>query len=217
MQFRIDQPLGRLQAQFAETGCAMLPGFLPDPLLDPLLKLLKTTTFVPKDEVHEGTVFGNVFIAPQTETVGAALHLILNECDLFQMVERTAGCAALVNFTGRIHRTSAGTEQGIDWHNDAIQHRSVGLNINLGTEEFTGGLFQIRGPDLKMRAELKHSKPGDAFLFRIDRGWQHRLTQVESGQRTVAVGWFRTEPDWQSNTRAWFHTQMNSGLREETL
>jgi len=217
MQLRIDQPLARLQAQFAETGCALLPGFLTLPLLGPLLRVLQTTRFIPKEEVHQGAVFGSVTIVPPDEPAAVALHFMLNRRDLFQTVEQTAGCPALGNFTGRLHRTCGGTDQGIDWHNDAIQDRSVGLNINLGTEEFSGGLFQIRGPDQEMRAELKHSKPGDAFLFRIDRGWQHRLTQVESGQRTVAVGWFRTQPDWRTNTRIWFDAGMNCGLREERI
>lgn len=215
MQFRIDQPLASLQEQFAETGCALLPGFLTPALLEPLLKQLKSTPFVPKNEVHKGAVFGSVTIVPLGEAATVALHFVLNRGDLFRTVEQTACCPPLGNFTGRLHRTRAGTDQGIDWHNDAVQHRSVGLNINLGTEEFSGGLFQIRGPDRKMRMELKHSRPGDAFLFRIDRGWQHRLTQVESGERTVAVGWFRTEPDWQATTRAWFDTRMNGGRREE--
>jgi hypothetical protein len=173
--------------------------------------------FVPKDEVHEGVVFGSTSFVPLSEPVMTALHFILNRPDLFQTVELASGCPPLGNFAGRVHRTRAGADQGIDWHNDAVQHRTVGLNINLGEEEFSGGLFQIRGPDRKMCMELKHSMPGDAFLFRIDPGWEHRLTQVESGQRTVAVGWFRTEPDWQTRTRVWFDTQMNCGLREERL
>src|ERR1700733_10312367 len=102
MQFRIDQPLVRLQAQFAETGCALLPGFLTAPLLEPLLRLLKTTSFMPKEEVHQGAVFGSVSIVPPSETAAAALHFILNQRDLFQTVEQTAGCPALANFTGRL-------------------------------------------------------------------------------------------------------------------
>ena len=34
---------------------------------------------------------------------------------------------------------------------------------------------------------------------------------------TVAVGWFRTEPDWRATTGAWFHAQMDGGLRKERL
>ncbi|HEY3838519.1 MAG TPA: 2OG-Fe(II) oxygenase [Bryobacteraceae bacterium] len=211
MQFRIDPPLAQLQAQFAETGCALLPGFLTAPLLEPLQKLLKTAMFVPKNEIHEGTIFGSTSFVPVGEPAMETLHFILNQPDLFQIVEHITGCSQLGNFTGRLHRTAACAGQAIDWHNDAVQGRTVGLNINLSTEEFSGGLFQIRGPDSEMRTEVKHSTAGGAFLFRIDCGWQHRLTEVESGQRTVAVGWFRTGPDWRAATRAWFDAGMNGG------
>jgi len=217
MQFKIDQPLVQLKAQFAETGCALLPGFLTPPLLDPLLRMLKTTMFVPKNETHEGVVFGTTSFVPLDEPVMEALHFILNRPSLFQTVAKAANCPPLGNFAGRLHRTTASPGEGIGWHNDAVQHRTVGLNINLSTEEFTGGLFQIRGPDSKKPTEIKHSTLGDAFLFRIDHGWEHQLTPVESGERTVAVGWFRTEPDWQTTTRLWFDAGMNCAPREERI
>ena len=207
--------LRQLQAQFRETGSALLPGFLTAPLLDPLLRLLDSAIFVPKNEVHQGTVFGSTTFVPRSEPVMEALHFILDRDDLFQAVAEVTGCPRIGNFTGRLHRTAAGTEQGIDWHNDADYHRAVGLNINLGAGTFSGGLFQLRDPDGRLRTEVKHVNPGDGFLFRIGPGWEHRLTRVESGLRTVAVGWFRTEPDWRTSTRAWFDAGMNSGSGEE--
>jgi hypothetical protein len=197
------QALSQLAREFSETGIALMPGFLTPPILAPLLRLLERTAFVPKHEMHEGTVFGTTDFVPVTEPLIGTLQFLLNRSELFQAVERITGAPALGNFMGRLHRTGPSGSQAIDWHNDATDFRTVGLNMNLGAQEFSGGLFQIRGPDGRMRAEIKHQHAGDAFLFRIERGWQHRLTPVESGLRTVAVGWFRTQPKWQISTRAW--------------
>jgi hypothetical protein len=186
----------KLAKQFADTGCALLPGFLPQPLLNPLLAWLATAQFVVRDEVERGRVFGTTLFVPDTERSLFLLHFILNRPALFRVVEQIADCPRLANFLGRLHRTSAEPNQQIDWHDDAVNGRTLGICINLSAEEYSGGVLQIRNPEGKLRAAVGRAAPGDAFLFRIGCGWQHRLTPVESGRRTVGVGWFRTAPEW---------------------
>lgn len=185
-----------LRAQFDETGCASLPGLLSPAILKHVLKLIETGRFEVTNETHKGRIFGTTFKMPSTEPTVTTLHFILNRLALFEMVERVVGCPRLGNFTCRIHRTVADTHQHIDWHDDWIQDRTVGLNINLSQQDYRGGQFQIRDPEGRVRSEIGRIAAGDAFLFRIGSGWQHRLTPVGSGERTVAVGWFRTQPDW---------------------
>ncbi len=187
----------RLAEEFAETGCARLPGFLTQPVLGYLLDWLEATQFEERNEVGHGGVFGTTLSVPDTERSLFLLHFILNRREIYDIVGKVAGCPKIGNFMGRLHRTIGGTDQHIDWHRDAVEARVLGLTINLSTEDYVGGLFQLRDPEETIRAEVGPAAPGDAFLFRIDREWKHRLTRVESGRRTVGVGWFRTEPEWE--------------------
>jgi hypothetical protein len=204
----------KLAEEFAETGCARLPGFMDPRLLNPLLNWLESARFQVKNELHEGRVFGTTLFVPSSEPSLFLLHFILNRPALFKEVERVTGCAKLGNFTGRIHRTSIESHHHIDWHDDRVHTRTVGINIGLSTESYTGGMFQLRDAQGRVRAEVGRTAAGDAFLFRIGEGWQHRLTPVESGRRTVAVGWFLLEPDWQQFAKMEFRTRFISGQPE---
>jgi hypothetical protein len=186
----------RLAKEFEETGRVLLPDFLAPPILSHLLDWLNEAQFVEKHEIGHGAVFGTTMFVPNSDRSWFLLHFILNRPKLFEIAAKVADCPRIANFTGRLHRTAAGADQHIDWHRDAEEARTLGLAINLSTEEYTGGIFQLRDQNQVMRAEVGRAKPGDAFLFRIDRKWQHRLTRVQSGRRTVAVGWFRTQPEW---------------------
>ncbi|MGA2713898.1 MAG: 2OG-Fe(II) oxygenase [Bryobacteraceae bacterium] len=188
----------RLSDEFAQTGCALLPGFLAPGILQHLLDWIEGSQFVLKDEVSRGEVFGTTLFVPPTDRSWFLLHFLLNRPALFKFAEQVASCAGIANFIGRLHRTGAGTSQHIDWHDDAVDNRTLGICINLGREQYAGGTLQIRDPDRAIRAEIGRGAPGDAFLFRIDHGWEHRLTPVKSGRRTVGVGWFRTQPDWRA-------------------
>jgi hypothetical protein len=210
-----DGAVATLREEFMETGCAFLPGFLAPGVLAPVLKSLETAVFSAKNEFGpQHGVFGTTMYMPRTEPALFALHFLLNRPGLFDLVEEITECGRPGNFLGRMHRTSAGTDQHIDWHDDVSDNRAVGLNIYLGVEPFSGGLFQIRDAEKTIRRELKFESPGDAFLFRIDRGWQHRLTRVESGTRTVGVGWFRTKPDRVTFSQAWFGPKISQPVTE---
>jgi hypothetical protein len=187
----------KLAEEFEATGIATLPGFLAPPILTHLMGWLEKTRFVEKHEVGPDGVFGTTLFVPETEGSWFLLQFILNRPELFEIARKVAGCPKIANFMGRLHRTGVEANQHIDWHRDAIESRTLGICIHLSSEEYTGGVFQLRDECQRLRAEAKLRAPGDAFLFRIDREWQHRLTPVESGRRTVGVGWFRTQPKWQ--------------------
>lgn len=189
--------IARLKQEFAETGCARLPGFLAPPILKSLIEWIESAQFEERHETRDdGEVFGATLFVPQTEPVFFLLQFILNRPDLYRISEQVSGCPRIGNFIGRLHRTTPAASQHIDWHRDLVDARRLGFCINLSSEPYTGGLFQIRDPEYRVTASVGPSAPGDACFFRIDNGWQHRLTSVESGCRTVGVGWFRTNPDW---------------------
>lgn len=176
----------------------MLPGFLTPPLLTIVQKQLKRAKFTTTDEVaqKDGRVFGNTLKLLQTDPGVVALNFILNRPALFDIAMEVGSVPPVGHFLGRLHRTTPDSDQHIDWHNDAGNFKVLGLDINLSTDAYTGGLFQMRDGERRVRREIQDWQPGDAFLFRIGREWEHRLTRVESGTRTVGVGWFRTHPDW---------------------
>lgn len=186
----------RLGAELTDTGIALLPEFLGGPVLKRLLRQVESANFITRHEVTaENVIFGTTQFVPKTEPPMETIHFVLNQPPLLSVVQAALGCVPIYNFVGRVHRTREGSGEQIGWHRDTADYRLVGLNINLGIQEFSGGVFQIRGPENRQR-EVKHVRAGDAFLFQIDHVWQHRLTPVESGERTVAVGWFRSgHPD----------------------
>jgi hypothetical protein len=189
--------IARLRLEFAETGCALMPGFLAPDIVRPLMEWVKSARFEETQETdHHRGVFGTTLAAPGTEPALFLLKFILNRKDLYRFSEEVTGCERIANFHGRLHRTVANTSQHIDWHQDLVEGRTLGISINLSSEVYTGGVFEIRDPGRRVTAAVRRGDPGDACLFRIDRGWQHRLTTVESGCRTVGVGWFRTTPEW---------------------
>src|SRR5438093_114767 len=112
--------VARLRAEFDETGCAMLPGFMTAPLLDILRRQLEKAQFETKDEVARGTgkVFGNTLKLMQTEPGVVALNFILNRPELFELARQICDTPPLGHFLGRLHRTTADTPQEIGWHSD---------------------------------------------------------------------------------------------------
>ncbi|HTA46535.1 MAG TPA: 2OG-Fe(II) oxygenase [Bryobacteraceae bacterium] len=191
------EDIPRLKQEFAETGCALLPNFLAPGILRRAMEWVQSARFEEtqeKDE-HRG-VFGTTLLAPGTEPALFLLKFILNRNDLYRFSEQVTDCEKIANFHGRLHRTTPRAEQHIDWHQDLAEGRTLGICINLSSEPYTGGVLEIRNPEHRMTAAVGRGNPGDACFFRIDRGWQHRLTPVESGCRTVGVGWFRTAPQW---------------------
>jgi hypothetical protein len=188
--------ISALRAEFAETGCAMLPGFLTPGILRPLLRNLGSARYEEKHEVGaRGGRFGTTLKMPLSEPALASFCFILNRQPLFDLVREITGCQAPGNYIGRIHKTTAGGEH-IDWHDDVFDFREVGLNINLSALQFLGGKFLLRDREGSIRREIDVWSPGDAFLFQISSGWQHCVTPVTTGERTVGVGWFRTRPNW---------------------
>lgn len=202
-----DADLERLRAEFATRHYAMLPGFLAPSLLQYLLRHVEQARYETKQELHKGQEFGRTLFVPATEPAWFLTELFLNRPALFRMVERISGCRPIGNYVGRLHCTLPGPAHYIHWHddiNDDIENnRLVGLNISLSPAPFRGGNFQLREKGAERNLLSVGCLPaGDAFLFRLDRGIEHRLTPLESGaKRIVAVGWFRSEPTWDSFSR----------------
>jgi hypothetical protein len=183
--------------EYIDTNCIFLPGFLPQATLNMLLKKLADIRFQTKFEMDDRNKFGKLLLVPQNDPLLFIFQMLINNTALFSALEEITGCEPIGNFMGRIHRSEEGEQHGIEWHGDNSDNRLLAMTLGLGTRDYTGGKLQIRetGSDQTIR-EFGRLNAGDAIVFKIAPGLQHRLTVLETGQRTVGVGWFRSKPDF---------------------
>lgn len=190
--------------EFDETQCVFIPGLLGRPALANLQRKLEQTKFETKFEMGEANKFGKVLFAPQTDTVIFGFNLLLNNPALFQLLDAVTGCGCIGNFVGRIHRSDEGEGHEIKWHNDASDTRLLAVTIGLGNERYEGSKLQIRKKGAgELLREFGQIEAGDAVFFKIDPELEHRLTILDKGRRTVGVGWFRREPDFDSFAKSY--------------
>jgi len=184
--------ISQYRAEYAESSCIFLPGFLKKSALYPLVKKLGDTNFETKYETEGEGKFGKVLFVPQGNASIIIFNLLLNDNDLFTALQRITDCKPIDNFVGRIHRSEGGEQHNIGWHGDNSDNRLLAITLCLGDDRYTGGKFEIRkkGSDNLLR-QFEQLEGGDALIFKISPDLEHRLTTIETGRRTVGVGWFR--------------------------
>ncbi len=126
------------------------------------------------------------------------LNFLVNDPAVFGFVEQVTGCRGLSFFVGRVYRLIAGHGHYDSWHADLHEDHDVGMSVNLGTEPFAGGVFEIRraGTTLPLAA-IANVGPGDAILFAIADDLEHRVTPMRgSAPKTALAGWFGTTRDY---------------------
>lgn len=207
IKFNIDQDkLEEYKTEYKETHCIFLPSFIEENALNNLVNRLEQTEFQVKTEKDEHTgEFGKVLFMPLDNPVPFMFHMLMNDRKLFRQLEEITGCSSIGNFIGRIHRSEGGEQHEIEWHGDNTDTRLLAMTLNLGRTSYTGAKFQIRKKgDDKIIREFGQTAPGDAFIFEIHPDLQHRLSLVETGTRTVGVGWFRAEPNYNTFAKQYF-------------
>lgn len=195
--FTIDESqIENYRAEYAETHCVFLPGLLKKNALQNLLNKLDKINFMTKFEMDEKNKFGKVLFVPVNDPILFTFQLLFNNKELFAGLEKITGCGPIGNFVGRIHRSEE-DEHEIKWHDDNTDTRLLAMTLGLDTERYTGAEFQMREKEgQKITRELGQIEAGDAIIFKIDPALEHRLAPMKSGRRTVGVGWFRGEPDF---------------------
>ncbi|WP_264940405.1 2OG-Fe(II) oxygenase [Sphingomonas caeni] len=166
----------------------VLRRFLDADLLRLLIRILSDASFVPSniDDVGARTIE-----APGH--AGDALCLALGRPEVLRFMESLVGDARLTEVAGAVAQFGAASGDRLGWHDDRVEpRRKLAITINLGTVGYQGGVFEFR--DLQSDAPTfrhVHSEPGEALLFPIGAGLQHRLLPVTAGgPRTVFAGWF---------------------------
>jgi hypothetical protein len=189
------EDLGRLRRQFDREHMIRLPGLLDAEHLDRVHRYVDELGF--QHRVHEG--IGTEFCLPDGRAVRLLFYLV-NDPAFFDLVNRLTGCGRIGCFTGRVYRMVPGSGDYDTWHDDAIQHRLIGMSINLGAEVYEGGMFQLRDAATRqILCDAPNVGAGDAILFRIDRRLEHWITPLEgTAPKTAFAGWFRSAPEFLS-------------------
>lgn len=186
----------KLRQEFTIKQCTVLPNLIETKLLE---KVIQHVDKAPFYENHH-TSFDNVIFAsdlsvPTRDIALHELNFLLNNSQLFRLVEYITGCTEIRSFSGRIYRNMPDQNHHLDWHDDtADPSRLIGISINLGKEKFEGGLFRIRnkGSEFNLKV-VSCTNPGDAHLFKVSPQLEHSVTKVTgTAPRTACAGWFTT-------------------------
>jgi hypothetical protein len=186
--------IAALRARFERNHCVLLPRLIETNLFDGLVRRVERAEF--EERVHEG-IAENLELCMQPNAVGGILHVLLNSPSLFALLEHVTGCGPIGHYTGRIYRVVPGHGHRDAWHDDLGGHRVLALSLNLSRARFVGGQLQIRErASNRVVHEEVNTGFGDALVFRLDPGLEHRLTEVTGARsKTALAGWFRSGAD----------------------
>lgn len=185
-----DADVERARADFERQHWVRLPAILDRELLAVLHNQLGFGNF----EEKTASIYAEVNVSD------SALLLLVNNPQLFKVVEQITGCGHIGCFRGRIYRFLAGANHHLEWHSDLNGSRLVALTVNLNRQPYKGGVLAIREAETKrVLCELPNPGFGDALLFRIDERLEHCVTGVEGAVAKIAfAGWFQSEPDYRT-------------------
>ncbi|HEX4304140.1 MAG TPA: 2OG-Fe(II) oxygenase [Rhizomicrobium sp.] len=128
---------------------------------------------------------------------GELMCFLLERAPLIAWIEKVTGCRPITSVYGKVTQLRAGHAHEVYWHNDLNEpHRVLAITINLGTEPYEGGRFEMRRRHSdNTLIHHDHNKPGSALVFAIGKDLLHRVTPVAGGgPRTVFAGWFTGAP-----------------------
>jgi 2-oxoglutarate-Fe(II)-dependent oxygenase superfamily protein len=176
-----------LRRTFQQQHCIALPGFIEPVLLDRIHRLVSVSAFT--EFAHDDLASELLMSDGGCSRV---LNFLANDRHLFDFVRAISSCRPIRAFVGRVYRRCPNTDHHDSWHADLVHHRLVGMSVNLSTEPYEGGTFELREAGAKAPiATLPNVGQGDAILFRIDPALEHRVTRViGTVPKTAFAGWF---------------------------
>lgn len=179
--------LERLSRRFQRQHAIVLEQFLEPGLLAQVQEALANAQFVQRR--HESI---RLELCITAESLAFHMMLMLaNRPQLFALIQRITGCPPLGYCLGRVYRFPPGSEFFDHWHDDLGDGRQIGMSINLGAEPYRGGVLELRKDKKKLLGKFPNTTPGNALLFRIRAGLEHRVTAVQgSVPKTAFAGWF---------------------------
>jgi hypothetical protein len=184
-----DGELDFLRDRFASHHCVVLENLLEPALLKNIQQQIERAAW----QGRAFDDFGTELTLDNSTTINLLLFLLNNQ-KFLDVIRFITGCAQLSEVICRVYRQCADTQHQIQWHTDTDEpDRQVGFSLNLSTDVFRGGTFELRERQTaRPLAQVNNSGFGDALLFRIFSNLEHRVTQVAGPvAKTACAGWFR--------------------------
>lgn len=183
----------KLRAKFDQRHCLRLTGLLDDSLLELLRPRLDRGQWTHRQH-HD---IGKELVLQDNYALNL-LHFAVNAPAFLGAIASLTGCEDIKRFRGRIYRMEPNSDHYDTWHDDLSEDRLVGMSVNLSFDGYEGGEFELREREAPGRAaKIAPRFAGDAVLFRIDPGIEHRVAPLAGNHpRTAFAGWFRSgKPD----------------------
>lgn len=196
--WRDTHAVSRLRDAFSECQAAVLPALIEPALLARIHADIARATF--REAAH-----GAIATELQMEANACLglLQFLVNDPQLYRLIEDISGCRPLRMFLGRVYRRLPGRHFD-SWHGDLKEARQVGMSVNLSTDRYDGGVFELRESDTERPlASIANTGLGDAHVFRIAPALEHRVTGVLGVHpKTAFAGWFGGTRDYHAEFRA---------------
>jgi hypothetical protein len=187
--FVCDADVGALRNQFERAQFLRLPKLIDAGLTRIILGRIEAGKW---DETLDPV--GSREVVCGDAAAVAAAKFAANTPGFLRVIREITGCDAIVRFNGRIYRMVPGGGHYDVWHDDWGNGRLIGMSVNLGTRPYYGGVFQFRKIDTtEILGELPNTGLGDAILFGLSEGLEHRITPMEGTEpKTALAGWFES-------------------------
>ena len=203
----------RLRSEFEERHCVILPQLFAPGLVKTLLRQIESAQFYRNSHLdHRAREFAWDLTIQHDEMPLHLIHFVLNNPRFLYTIQELTGCPPIGSFGGRIYRNLPNNGHRLEWHDDTDdRERLLGISINLSSERYDGGVFQLRRKGSEgIVCEVAGGEPGDTHVFQISPGLQHRVTRVTGeAARTAAAGWFVSSPDYRTALNSLISPNLN--------
>lgn len=171
----------------ARQGGAVFHDVLAPDLLHSLMDVAAKAPFR-QVNLQEFGLRGNDLSVPS----GLPFCLVLGRPVFMRWLEQLTGCDPIMHIEGHLVQMLAGNNLG--WHRDAgLGIRRLAMVINLTTEPYEGGRFELRRKSTREPMFAYHAgRLGSLAVFRLGLDLQHQVAAVTAGgPRTSFTGWAR--------------------------
>jgi hypothetical protein len=190
-QFRVviePDYIDNLKTEFRRSHCVLVPRILEPSLLDFLIARFQGATW--RRKAHSNIRVETISM----DRLGLeVLHFLINAPNFLNFIAEISETKMITWCGGRVYRMLPNSGHYDSWHDDDIEHRLVGISINLSPLPYCGGVFQMREQGSKrLLTQIANTGLGDALFFRISGNLEHQVTEVTGNQpKTAFAGWFQ--------------------------
>src|ERR1043166_8694931 len=158
-----NENLNDVRQSFKLNHFIRFPDLVSPEILEELHSQILETSW--EERIHDGI---GVEVCLNDPGIAGLLNFLLNDQELFDLIEKITMCQPIGNFAGRVYRMASNSGHYDSWHTDFGDHRLLALSINLGKEIYEGGVLQLRKrQSTASPVEVSNTTFGDPVLFQL--------------------------------------------------